>query len=89
MGRAPFPIHSPYLSMMEVATAYYARAKEMDSLIHRGMRKGIIQKDSEYDRFRKDELTNFIDIARKAADLGSRRLTQEQMLHDARRTRSA
>lgn len=88
LGRTPPPIQSPYLTTMEVATAYYARLKELEALIHRGERLGIIKRGSEYQRFRTGELESAISIARKMADLGSRRLTQEQILYDARRTRS-
>lgn len=88
-GRVEAPIAGGHLTLMEVATAYYARLKEIEALIHRGERLGEIKRGSEYQRFRTGELASAIDIARKTADYGSRRLSEEQFLHDSRRTRSA
>jgi hypothetical protein len=88
LGRVPSPIDSPYLSMMEVAVAYYARAQEMDMRIHAAEREGIVAKGSALFKFRTGELSAFIELARKCADLGSRRLTQETLLADARRADS-
>jgi hypothetical protein len=85
LGRQPSPIDSPYLDLMEVATAYYARAQEMDMRIHAAEREGIVHRGSPLYKFRTGELKAFIELARKCADLGSRRLTQEALLSDARR----
>jgi hypothetical protein len=74
--------HHPYLALQEIAVAYLGRALEMESLILRGERKGAIAKGSELQKFRTGELANFIVLARKAADLGSRRLTEIQMITD-------
>jgi hypothetical protein len=85
LGRKESPIDSPYLSLMEVATAYYARAQEMDMRIHAAEREGLVHRGSPLYKFRTGELKAFIELARKCADLGSRRLTQEALLSDARR----
>jgi hypothetical protein len=85
LGRTESPVDSPYLAMMEVATAYYARAQEMDARIHAAEREGVVMKASPLYKFRNGELRSFIELARKCADLGSRRLTQESLLADARR----
>jgi hypothetical protein len=84
LGRVESPISSPYLAMAEVATAYYTRAQEIDALIHRGEQEGTILRGSDLYRFRTGELRSFIDAAKRCAELGSRRLTQEQLLHDQR-----
>lgn len=84
LGRTDPPIDSPYLNLMEVATAYYARGQEIDMLIHAGELEGLILKGTEYYRFRTGVLRSFIDAARKMADLGSRRLTQEELLSKQR-----
>ena len=84
LGREDPPIDSPYLALAEVATAYYCRAQEIDATIHSGERSGDIVKGSPYYRFRTGELRSFIELAKKAAELGSRRLTQERLIHDAR-----
>lgn len=88
VGREESPLDSPYLAMMEVATAYYARAQEMDMRIHAAEREGLVHRGSPLYKFRTGELKAFIELARKCADLGSRRLTQEALLADARRADS-
>lgn len=84
LGREDPPIDSPYLGMSEVATAYYMRAMEMDALIHNGERTGDIVKGSPYYRFRTGSLRSFIELSKRAAELGSRRLTQEQLVWNMR-----
>jgi hypothetical protein len=80
MGRTPSPIDSPYLAMQEVATAYHSRACELEMIIHRGEREGLIPRNSAYYKFRTGELRDFQELAKRCAELGSRRLTQEQLL---------
>lgn len=88
LGRAEPPVDSPYLSLMECAVAYYSRAQELDSLIHEGEITGAIKVKSPYYRVRTGPLRAFIEASKKHADLGSRRLTQEEMIarerYDAR-----
>lgn len=84
LGRSESPINSPYLALAEVATAYYCRAQEIDGAIHAGERSGDIVKGSPYYRFRTGELRSFIELSKKAAELGSRRLTQETLLQQQR-----
>lgn len=84
LGREEPPISSPYLALAECATAYYMRAMEIDARIHAAERAGDVMRGSPYYRFRTGELRSFIDLAKRAAELGSRRLTQEQLLHDQR-----
>lgn len=66
--------------MMEVATAYHARGQEIDMIIHRGERNSSILKSSPYYKFRTGELRAFLELTKKCAELGSRRLTQETLL---------
>ena len=80
LGRKDSPINSPYLSLAEVATAYYTRAQEIDALIHEAEREGTVIRGSDLQRFRTGALRSFIEASRKCAELGSRRLTQEQVL---------
>jgi hypothetical protein len=84
LGREDSPIDSPYLAMAEVATAYFARAQEIDAMIHAAEREGAIMKGSPLYKFRTGELRSFIELAKKCAELGSRRLTQEQLLASQR-----
>ena len=73
-------IHSPYLSMAEIAAAYHARAREIEMLIHMGEDAKEIRRGDPYYRFRTGTLRSFIELSRKMYDLGSRRLTQEDLL---------
>jgi hypothetical protein len=84
LGHEPSPINSPYLSMMEVATAYHARGQELDMMIHRGERNNDINKANPYYKFRTGELRAFLELSKRCADLGSRRLTQETLLQQQR-----
>lgn len=80
LGHEEAPIDSPYLSLMEVAVAYYSRAMELESLIHEGEIEGSIKKNSAYYKVRTGPLRNFIEASKRHADLGSRRLTQEDLI---------
>jgi len=85
LGRVEPPVASPYLGLAEVATAYYARACELDMLIHEEERLGNVFRGHDLYRVRTGQLRSFLDMSRKMADLGSRRLTQEQVLYEQRR----
>lgn len=82
------PVESPYLSLMEVAVAYYSRALEIDALIHEGEETKAIRKVDPYYKVRVGPLRSFLEAAKKHCDLGSRRLTQEEIIsrqrYDAR-----
>lgn len=84
LGREDPPIDSPYLALAEVATQYYCRAQEIDAKIHAGERSGDIVRGSPYYKFRTGELRSFLELSKRAAELGSRRLTQEQLLQQQR-----
>lgn len=80
LGRADAPVESPYLDLMEVAATYYARGLEMDILIHDAeQRKDVIRGAPHY-KFRTGQLRSFIDMAKRLSELGSRRLSQEDLL---------
>lgn len=84
LGRLPAPIDSPYLALAEVASAYYARGLEIDMLIHNAERDGTVVKGSDLYRFRTGTLRSFIEMSKVQANLGSRRLTQENLLAEQR-----
>lgn len=88
LGRKPAPIISPYLALGEIATAYYARAQEIDMLIHEAERDGTVMKGSDLYKVRVGALRSFIEMSKRMAELGSRRLTQEQLLTEQRKTGS-
>lgn len=84
LGRVPPPVQSPYLDLCEVATAYLARALELDMLIHNEERRRVVVRGHDLYKVRTGSLRSFIDMAKRMADLGSRRLTQERLLQDQR-----
>lgn len=84
LGRTDPPVDSPYLGLAEIATSYYARACELDMLIHEKERTHQVVRGTDYYRLRTGALRSFLEMSKKMADLGSRRLTQEQLLFQQR-----
>lgn len=84
LGRVEPPVESPYLSLMEIATAYYARALEIEMRIHSLEQDHKVVRGSPYNKFRTGQLRSFIELSKKMTDLGSRRLSQERLLSDQR-----
>ena len=80
LGHAIPPVASPYLSLMEVAAAYHARACELEMLIYNGEQNGTIKRGDPHYRIRTGQLEAFKSMTRKMFELGSRRLTQEDLL---------
>lgn len=79
MGRTDPPMTNGTMTLMEVADAYYSRASEMTMLLQKAEREGTVLRSSAHYKFRTGELRTFMDMAKRAADLGSRRLTEEQL----------
>lgn len=79
LGRTKPPIDAGHLTLMEVADAYFARASEMTMLLQQAEREGTVTRGSAHYKFRTGELRTFMEMAKRAADLGSRRLTEEQL----------
>lgn len=84
LGRADPPIDSPYLALMEIASAYYARALEVEMLIHWEEQQRTVPRGHPLYKFRTGQLRAFTEMAKKLADLGSRRLTQEGLISEQR-----
>lgn len=85
-GLADAPVNSPYLQLMEVATAYLVRGYEIEMLIHSAEHDGSVERGSALFKLRTGPLEAFINTCRRMADLGSRRLSQEDLLTAQRRT---
>lgn len=85
LGRKEPPIDVGVSTMMEVADAYFARGCEIAALILTKERSHELPRTSKYIKFRTGELRLFIDVAKRAAELGSRRITAKQMELDAAR----
>lgn len=84
LGRETPPVDSPYLSLMEIASAYYARALEIEMMIHKLEQEHKVVRGAPLNKFRTGQLRSFIEMAKRLADLGSRRLTQETLLSSQR-----
>lgn len=85
LGRDDPPVNNGVSTLMEVADAYFARASEMTMLIQHAEREGTVMKGDNYYRFRTGELRTFAEMCKRAAELGSRRITMEQMRLEAER----
>lgn len=79
MGREDPPHDNGVLTLMETAQVYYSRAMEITMLIQRAESMGAVTKGSSYYKLRTGELRSFIELAKSAIDLGSRRMTQAQL----------
>jgi len=79
MGRVPPPIDNEEMTLMEYANAVYSRAMELTMLLQRAESEGSVLKNSRYYKFRTGELRTFTELALRAIDLGSRRVTWAQL----------
>ena len=86
LGREEPPIDSGVLTLQEVADAYFARGMELTIMIQGLERAGELGRGDEMYKFRTGELRSFVELAKRAGDLGSRRLTAEQLRFDAETT---
>lgn len=84
LGRVEPPLDAGIASLMECADAYFARACEIDILIHQGEREFKIGKGDPLYKFRTGELRTFLDMTKRAAEMGSRRITLAQMQMNGR-----
>lgn len=85
LGRHEAPIDTGVSTLMEVADSFFARASEMTMLIQEMESDGLINRGDPLYKFRTGELRTFMEMAKKAADLGSRRITYTQMRMEAER----
>jgi hypothetical protein len=79
LGRIDPPIDRGHLTLMEVSEAYHARAREMEAMLLRAEADGIVVRGSKAYKFRTGELRSFIELAKGAIQLGSRRITALQI----------
>lgn len=78
-GRADPPIQKGVATMLEVAEAYFSRACDIEQDILIAAREGRITKSSPYHSIRTQEIRSFKEQAKSAAELGSRRITWENL----------
>jgi hypothetical protein len=82
MGHEEAPIQNGVLTLMEYANAVYSRAMELTIYLQRAEVDGVVIKGSRQYRFRTGELRTFCEMAAKAIELGSRRVTVAQLEAD-------
>lgn len=88
LGRVdpPEAVARSVLALQEVADMFFGRACEMEQLILKAEAEGAIPKNSKYHSLRTQEIRSFKEQSKSAAELGSRRLSAEQLLFDQERT---
>lgn len=75
LERVPLPVENGIMGLMEVADAIYARAREIEQLIHRAELDGRAPRNGAYYKLRTGELRSFLEMAKSRVELGSRRVT--------------
>lgn len=75
LGRKPPPIENGILTLQETASAYFARGLEIEMTLHRAERDGRITRGDQFYKLRTGELRAFLELAKDAVELGSRRVT--------------
>lgn len=84
LGHVESPIESGIMTLMEVAEAYFSRACDIEQQILRAQEEGRIvggnTKTNLYHTLRTQELRSFKEMAKSAAELGSRRITAASLL---------
>ena len=78
LGRQEPPIDAGVLTLMEVSNVYLSRGIEVEMMILAAERDKEIMRSNPYSKFRTGELRSFIELAKKAQELGSRRLTNAE-----------
>jgi len=79
MGHEPPPIERGEMTLLEYANGVYSRAMELTMLLQRAEATGVVLKGSKVYKFRTGELRTFTEMAARAIDLGSRRVTFAKM----------
>lgn len=82
MGRMPPPINVGVGTLMEVASAYFARALEIQQELQEKENDNIVARGDHLYKFRTGELRSFLDIAKNAVEMGSRRITMMSLEAD-------
>jgi hypothetical protein len=81
-----YPSIGSTLDLLEVSTAYLARAYDIERRLYEREQKGNLPRGCPEQRFRTGPLGSFIEQAKVCRDLGSRRLTFAQLQYDSEKT---
>lgn len=82
LGREEVDNPHKYSYIVEVATAYYVRAKEIETAIHKLEREQIIAKNTPYYKFRTGELRSFIEACSKSISYGLAKIEERKLLEE-------
>lgn len=74
------------LDLLEVASAYLARAYDIERRLYQREQVLNLPRGCPEQRFRTGALESFISQAKVLRDLGSRRLSAAQLIHDSEKT---
>lgn len=77
LGREEPPVDLGQISDMEIASAFFGRAMEIQSLLHRAEMDGDVARNSRAYKFRTGELRDFIDLAKNRYDMFKSRMISE------------
>jgi hypothetical protein len=80
LGREDPPVDRGVMTLMELAEAYHARAKEIEMELLEMEAEGAVLRGSRPYKFRTGYLRSFIELCSKTIDLGSRRVTHAQYM---------
>jgi hypothetical protein len=78
-GRQDPPLDRGIMTLMETAEGYFSRACEIERQILRGKAEGWLPKTAGYESLRTQEIRSFKELAKAATELGSRRITYENL----------
>ena len=85
MGRSEPPVQAQRTdSLYEVANAYYSRGMELTMILQRLEADGVVMRGTKMYKFRTGELRTFVELAQRAAELGSRRISVAEMEYKQR-----
>ena len=79
MGRKEPPLERGVATLMEIANGYFSRTCEIEQLILEAKAEGWLPKNKEYETLRTQEIRSFKEMSKAATELGSRRITWENL----------
>lgn len=79
MGRQDSPFDNGVATLAEYASIVLARGLEIQMRLHRAEADGNVSRGDPWYIYRTGELRDFIELAKSAYDIGSRRVTVAQM----------
>lgn len=79
MGRKEPPMQKGVATLMEIANGYFSRACEIEQLIYTAKAEGWLPKNKGYEQLRTQEIRSFKELSKAATELGSRRITFENL----------